>query len=336
MPISSVEPNIGNFSKRTILTGAGWTRNWGGRLGEELWQDLLGHRAVQNNDRLRELLLDERSFEAALGKVQGEPFTSDDRQAFKDALLEAFLSMDREIARPDHHPWINIYKVQDLLFRFWGLRGQSIDTGYMFTLNQDLWPERNLYNEHVSGAAGASLPGLLPQPSQRLFTTDLGRYSDRFLMQPVADPAAHGQLRGRFNVIKLHGSFNWRTADGRNELVVGTEKGGQIAASPLLSWYREIFRCVLSVGGGRLMIVGYGFGDEHVNAVIADAIERFDLKVFIWDTGPNLMDRVRAAPHGTAIWRGLISTATRPLIEVFPSNQAETEEYRRIRDTFFS
>jgi hypothetical protein len=46
------------------------------------------------------------------------------------------------------------------------------------------------------------------------------------------------------------------------------------------------------------MIVGYGFGDEHVNAVIADAVEYHDLKVFIWDTGPNLMDRVRAAPHG--------------------------------------
>jgi hypothetical protein len=34
--------DIGNFSKRTILTGAGWTRNWGGRLAAELWQDLIG------------------------------------------------------------------------------------------------------------------------------------------------------------------------------------------------------------------------------------------------------------------------------------------------------
>ena len=70
--------------------------------------------------------------------------------------------------------------------------------------------------------------------------------------------------------------------------------------------------------------------------MIVDAVEHQDLKVLIWDTGPNLMDRVRAAPHGTSIWKGLLSTATRPLIEVFPSNQAETEEYRRIRETFFS
>ena len=115
-------PDIGTFSNRTILTGAGWTRNWGGRLAEELWQDLMGHPAVQNNSRLRELLLDERSFEVALGRIQAEPFTAADRQAFQQALLDAFVAMDREIARPGHHPWVNIYKVQDLLFRFWGQR----------------------------------------------------------------------------------------------------------------------------------------------------------------------------------------------------------------------
>ena len=327
--------DIGIFSRRTIFTGAGWTRNWGGRLAVEIWQDLMGHRAVQSNCRLRELLLEECSFEAAHAKVQAEPFTSADRQAFEQALLDAFIKMDREIARPDHDPWIDIYKVQDLLFRFWGQRGQVVDAGYMFTLNQDLWPERHLYNEHVSGAAGASLPGLQRRPNQRLFTTNIGLYGDAFVMQPITDPAAHGHLRGSFNVIKLHGSFNWRTADGRNALVVGTRKGGQIAASPLLSWYWEIFKRVLSAGSVRLMIVGYGFGDDHVNLTIADAVENHSLKVFIWDTAPNLRDRVLAAPHGASIWKGLLSTATRPLIEVFPSNQAETEEYRRIRQTFF-
>lgn len=332
---SSAEPDIGTFSKRTILTGAGWTRNWGGRLAAEVWQDLMGHRAVQNNARLRELLLEESSFEATLGKAQAEPFTPADRQAFEQALLDAFVAMDWEIARPDHDPWINIYKVQDLLFRFWGQRGGRVDAGYMFTLNQDLWPERRLYNEHVSGAAGPSLPGMQRRPNQRLFTTDIGRYGAGFVMQPVADPRAQGRLRGSFNVIKLHGSFNWRSADGRNAMVVGTGKADQIGAHPLLSWYWEIFRCVLTAGDVRLMIVGYGFGDEHINAAIADAVENHGLKVFIWDTGANLMDRVRAAPHGPAIWSGVLSTASRHMIEVFPSNQAETQEYRRILETLF-
>ena len=82
------------------------------------------------------------------------------------------------------------------------------------------------------------------------------------------------------------------------------------------------------------MIVGYGFADEHINCAIADAVERRGLSVFIWNTTSDLKGLVLASPHGASIWKGLISTATRPLIEVFPSNQAETEEYRRIYSTF--
>jgi hypothetical protein len=142
------------------------------------------------------------------------------------------------------------------------------------------------------------------------------------------------RLRGNLNVIKLHGSFNWRTAGAQSTMVVGTGKTSQISASPLLAWYFDIFGKVLSAGGVRLMIVGYGFGDAHVNAVIADAIEHHDLKVFIWDAGSNLKQRILEAPHGASIWKGLLSTASRPMIEVFPSNQAETQEYRRILETF--
>jgi hypothetical protein len=83
------------------------------------------------------------------------------------------------------------------------------------------------------------------------------------------------------------------------------------------------------------MIVGYGFTDEHVNGMIAEAVESHGLKVFIWDTDSNLMDRVRTAPHGASIWNGLLSLASRSLIEVFPGTQEQTEEYARIRRTLF-
>ena len=53
--IVNLLPGIGRFNGRTILTDAGWTRNW--RLVAELWQDLIGEAAVQNNDRLRGLML---------------------------------------------------------------------------------------------------------------------------------------------------------------------------------------------------------------------------------------------------------------------------------------
>ena len=266
--------------------------------------------------------------------MDNEACNAADRRALEQALLDAFLSIDREISRPDRDPWINHYKVQEMLFGFGGRLGQKVDTGFMFTLNQDLWPERYLYN-NPPHCPGPVLPALHRGPNQRLFTTDIGAYSSEFIMRPFTDPAANESLRGRFNVIKLHGSFNWRTDDGRNAMVVGSNKGGQIEDISLLSWSWQIFRSVLSAGDVRLTIVGYGFGDEHVNAAIADAVENHGLKVFIWDKGNNLADRVQRSAHGDSIWNALLSFATREMIEVFPSNQSVTEEYQRIQRTVF-
>jgi hypothetical protein len=107
----------------------------------------MSSRAIQARASVRQLLLEEPSFEAALGKLQAAPFHAEDRRTVELALMDVFVEMDSEIARPDHDPWIKIYKVQDLLFRFWGQRGDRVNVGYMFTLYQDLWPERCLYCE---------------------------------------------------------------------------------------------------------------------------------------------------------------------------------------------
>jgi SIR2-like domain len=327
---------IGKFSKRVLLTGAGWSRNWGGQLASEVWSSLAGHAVVQKNERLRQLLLREPSFEVALSLCRHPPFITQDRLELEAAVLDTFVRMDHEIGRPDHDPRINIYKVQEFLFRFWGQRNDANTAGFWFTLNQDLFPERHLYNEHVAGAPRGALPGLVARHGQNSFTSLVGRYDDEFVMRPIADPARQGRLHGQMNVIKLHGSFNWRSADGDNLLVIGTDKTAKIAATPLLAWYADIFRQVLFAGDVRLMIVGYGFADEHINAVIAEAVTNHRLSVFVWNTAPDLKQQVLAAPHGATIWGGLISTAARSLVEVFPGNQSVTEEYRRICDSFFS
>jgi hypothetical protein len=57
---------------------------------------------------LRDLLLSEPSFEIALGRVQAEAFAASDRETFEKALIDAFIVMDREVARPDHDPWIHL------------------------------------------------------------------------------------------------------------------------------------------------------------------------------------------------------------------------------------
>ena len=67
--------------------------------------------------------------------------------------------------------------------------------------------------------------------------------------------------------------------------------------------------------------------DEHGNAAIFAAIKHHHLKVFVWIVDSGVKSRILAVPYGAAIWSGLLSMATRPMIDVFPSNQAKTEEY---------
>lgn len=117
-------------------------------------------------------------------------------------------------------------------------------------------------------------------------------------------------------------------------MVVGTEKTRQIDELPLLAWYAGIFKRVLMAGDMRLMIVGYGFGDEHINAVVADAIANHGLQVFIWG-GSSIKERVLAGAHGGMIWSGVMSTASQTMREVFPPSQAETGEFKRIWLSFF-
>lgn len=45
------------------------------------------------------------------------------------------------------------------------------------------------------------------------------------------------------------------------------------------------------------MVIGYGFGDEQVNGVIADAIEHHDLRIFIWITA-----RIRGIASSRHLW----------------------------------
>lgn len=325
--------NLGDFAKRTVLTGAGWTRNWGGWLANELWGVLLGDSQIQRSPKLRQLLLDETSFEVALAKTWRSPFDERDRQIFQKALQRTFVEMDEEIRKVNND--INIYGVQDLLASFCGRYREGFNTGYIFTLNQDLWLERRLYNGFLGERPSPVLPGIVTPRDRRFFETDLGEWTT--LRTKVADQLGDvPTLQGHCNVIKLHGSFTWETMNGEGTMVLGTEKGAQIKEIPLLQWYAEIFKRILAAGDMRLMIAGYGFGDEHINATIADAVMKHGLRVFIWNTSPDIRSLVCSAPHGTEIWSGLLGVSSRQLIEVFPGTQEETAQYRRIRNAFHS
>ncbi len=331
--------DIGSFSKRVLLTGAGFSRNWGGYTADELWLRILGDAHVQENEELRRLLIDKTSFETALAKARTGSVSSDAAQKLEKATLRAFQSLDGQLltAAKSGPTWVDIYRVQKFLCRFfWHPQRKSPpDTGYIFTVNQDLWLERFLFNTEVYGAKDPALPGVRLAPGQRFFHTHCPRNYEDALVN-IGATVEETPLKGQFNCIKLHGFFNWRTATGEPAMVIGDHKALQISSLPLLDFYHEAFEQVLRTGDVRLMIIGYGFGDEHINSVIASAVQQCGLRVFIWNTQADIVERLRSsAPHGNDILPGLITSETRRMIEVFPPDQRDTESYSRISSEFF-
>src|SRR5438552_5353285 len=90
--------DLGIFSSRALLTGAGLSKNWGGYLAGELWGCLLSHPRIATASDLRTILLRRTSFEMALEDIRKE---RRDVQAFLGALRDVFDVHDRLLRSGD-------------------------------------------------------------------------------------------------------------------------------------------------------------------------------------------------------------------------------------------
>jgi hypothetical protein len=98
-------------------------------------------------------------------------------------------------------------------------------------------------------------------------------------------------------IYKLHGSINWQAAQGDPMLIIGGGKSRQIAANRVLATYADEFRRTV-FSRARLMVIGYGFRDEHINECLFEGAER-GLEMFVID------------PRGSALADALNTTRTR-------------------------
>ena len=131
------------FNKKTILIGAGFSRNWGGRLAREMWEDIFSNRAVQSRSATRALMLRNPFFEDALAEVlDTKLYLDEDRAALNSAIQDAFERMDSEHAAKfaSGQPAIDLGGMKDLIARFRAPAHNNV--GYVFSLNQDVLFER--------------------------------------------------------------------------------------------------------------------------------------------------------------------------------------------------
>jgi hypothetical protein len=132
---------------------------------------------------------------------------------------------------------------------------------------------------------------------------------------------------------KLHGSSNWIRNDGGKLLVLGSEKLQQVNGQETLRWYMEQFQRYLSQPT-KLMIIGYGYRDYHINQILMTAAGQNNLKTFVVDpNGLSAFDQNNLTRRpgniycrsdlDTVLAPTLIGASSRRLGEIFNQDYAE-------------
>jgi hypothetical protein len=317
------------MSQHLLLTGAGFSKNWGGWLATEAFEYLLGVPELQQSPEVMGLLWDHHrtgGFEGALAALQTAAKQSPDPYKPQLVILQAavrkmFADMNaaflgRSVALGPG--------AAEFLVRF----------DAIFTLNQDMLLERRYSHSGQfpagggpKGWSGATLPGVRSPFTN--FDPDPVRWqNERWRVEPELPKPGVGPQP----IFKLHGSSQWyRDDDQDGVLVLGGAKAGAIASDPLLRWYLEEFERRLMQPDTRLMVIGYSFLDDHINRIIRAAGKK-GLKVFVvdprglnvWTTRPN--DPIQPGDNNL---RDMLIGASRSLFQALSEGSAEYGKFQR-------
>jgi hypothetical protein len=161
--------------------------------------------------------------------------------------------------------------------------------------------------------------------------------SDRFgLACPL--PVRRAPSYREAPIYKLHGSYNWfAEPQGERLLVMGGNKTASIGTFRVLARYQAEFQAMLCQPDSYLMVIGYGFGDPHINGAIQTAAIK-GLRIFIVDTvGVDVIDKrntraqipepVTDLMH--ALMPRIIGASRRTLKEILNSDPVENGKIMR-------
>ncbi len=89
--------------------------------------------------------------------------------------------------------------------------------------------------------------------------------------------------------------------------------------------------------GRQLLIIGYGFNDEHINAMLRDAIRDHSLTLHILNrvTPDRFMKEINDKPYGEEISEGICGYFPYTFEQLFPPNRADTMECDLLFQNYF-
>ncbi len=287
-----------------LLTGAGFSANWDGRLAREV--NTAVARRVTDHSNLAALLHRNPNFEEALTELQNAtavstPGAMEQLQRLESGIVDVFDTMNTHLLAATFSPRAEVgWTVPEFLVLF----------DAIFTLNQDLLLESHYLMPAgigfglslVSGSRWdiAVLPGVNPVPDP----VAVGGYNIlRTQWRPVAAPRSTVIGQRHQPYFKLHGSMKWQDSSGGRLLVMGGNKPTTMRQHPILTWYVEKFAEALSKPNARLMVIGYGFRDDHINRLIHEG----------WEKGGRTLSMFIVHPDGREILKKVNPTYAKPM-----------------------
>lgn len=328
------------FSEHVLLVGAGFTKNFGGILAEQMWVEIFNHEKLRNQPRIKRLMLKYLDYETVYysvlnnltdkeGLYSPTEFNIEEKKAIIEATETAYERIDSKLRTYHDEPPFRFTNFNRLLYEF----GRTKKNSFIFSLNQDLLIERFYQNPEPSNPnkeSKLSIPGIKNSPEWFMNTfiymeknLRVGRQGSPYCKlkdceycqlptQEEFEQEKNTLLHGEnYFLIKLHGSYNWKdSSSGLKAMVIGRGKLKRINEEPLLKEYFLLFKKVLSQKQRRLLVIGYGFGDEHINKVISNAVEINELKIYILSPESprkfkeNLYERCKTE-EADNIWKGI-------------------------------
>jgi len=330
-------------NRKILLTGAGFTHNFGAPLANQLWAMIFNHWKVQACEKVRNELLKNTDFETVYYKILEGSYSDEEKKAIKVAVIDAYADIDKTIRNISYN---NVsynqgigYQVNMVLKMIYAFAGMGLNIkelpGFLFTLNQDLFLERHHYIAHIPFLPGVeNYPSGFTLPERQLGESQLYRLSSA---EQIKSNLEKCLLEHDLYYIKLHGSCNWTSAIRERQMVIGLDKDEQIEEEPVLKWYLKIFEQVLNQSQCRLLSIGYGFGDKHINNPIADAVTKSGLRLYIISpsTPSEFLECLKGKHRGEEIWKGLGGFYPYSLAEMFPSDQSESNYWQNLQLQFF-
>lgn len=319
-------------TKRILLTGAGFTHNFGTPLASSIWSIIFNNVNIQISEPLRDLLINDKDFdyENIYHTVNNsDSYTLKDKEIIATAIKKAYLYIDNIVQNPSCVSTAT--QVENHIIK-------RFKSSCIFTLNQDLFVERQLHKFPDTKI-------ILPGAASKI----LGKASSNDKFEEAADVSLIenkkftkwdkvGKNRDNILYIKLHGSFDWRDKKKQSIMVIGRDKEEEIKRHSLLQSYLDKFKKILNENKIKILIIGYGFNDQHINRVLSDAS---NLDIYIidpTDTRKWFEDIKKKSEFGESIIKKIRGYFPETLENIFPNNDFlnnDTVQWLTIKSAFF-